>query len=199
MFVLVSGRRYSGKDTFADLLTKALQERGIAVERTAFAAALKRAYAAANPGVDVQRLFTDSAYKEMHRPGLIAYGGAERSRDPDVWVKQALYTDEVRHADVTVVSDWRMANEKACVVREFADNDETRVFCVRVFAPDPERTARGWIYNAAIDNDDTETQVELSSCNDGHSLRWVGNGGSLETLTLAANALADEIFIACEQ
>ena len=71
-WILVSGKRYAGKDTVADMIAAdipfSVRDSFARVAKTRFA----RKY-----GLDETRLLTDIAYKEQHRVALIEYACAE--------------------------------------------------------------------------------------------------------------------------
>lgn len=145
--ILVAGRRYSGKDTAADIIAAMLGAR-----RTAFAAELKREYSIRN-GADVTRLNTDAAYKEQHRQALIDMATAARAVDPTIWARLAM---ERNAAPVLVISDYRFQNE-----REFFAAAGFTVLTIRIDADPDVRRARGWI-PSSIDSDPSETGEGLA-------------------------------------
>lgn len=183
--ILVSGHRYSGKDTVSDFLTEILRTRGLHIRRTAFAAELKREYARQHPGVDVHRLFTDSAYKEQHRRGLIEFGAVERAKNVHVWVDKVL--DSITLADdVVIISDCRFTDEVARVKFRYSNN-----VLLRVWANDEARMQRGWQFDPTIDNDRSETDLaqQCSFCT-----WYIPNSGTLPELKTLTDSLARDIF-----
>lgn len=179
LFILVSGRRYAGKDTLADCLARAFREHHphLTVLRTAFAAALKRDYATCftADGVSLERLLTDAAYKELHRGALIRWGTEARAREPAVWARH-VYEHAVSanpRPAVVIVSDWRFHNE----ARFLAAKDGVEVLCFRVCANDQVRRERGWQYDAAVDLDASETELDHGFCG-----LHVSNTGSVDDL-----------------
>lgn len=115
------GTRGSGKDTLFSRLEEIHGQYG----RVAFAQALKmdlRPFTLQH--FDIDALTCEGADKELIRPMLIAYGMAQRARDPLYWCKRA--TDQIavdwaaRDADfVPVVTDVRFENEVHHLRRTF--------------------------------------------------------------------------------
>lgn len=147
-FILVSGGRYAGKDTVAAELA---QRTGWT--HTSFAYAVK-AECAVLRALDFSRLLNDAPYKEAHRMELIRHGTERRAEDPTYWARRVYESHCVPDA-VCIVSDHRFRNEGA-----FLRQQGARVITVRVCASDDVRTQRGWRYNAAVDNDPSERDLD---------------------------------------
>jgi len=150
--VLVSGKRYAGKDHVANAIARAVP----GAERRSFAAQLKRDCAELF-ALDYARLMDDAAYKEQHRALLIRHGSDMRAVDIMHWarrVAEAAATDAV-----TVVSDDRFPNE-----RQFMREQGLAVITVRVRASDDVRRSRGWTPNATIDADASECALDDVPC-----------------------------------
>lgn len=163
IWILVSGKRYAGKDTVANLLAERLRDAGRCVVRTSFALGVKTD-TAITYGLDLDRLLNDAAYKEEHRALLIAHGKAMREKDESYWIAQAWNAANVSIAmqngrssplrPIVIVSDWRFVNEGEWIARR------TSVIRVRVHANNWARAARGWVYNAAVDSDVSEVALD---------------------------------------
>lgn len=155
--ILVSGKRYAGKDYTADLLAVHLERTtGQRIVRGSFAEQLKRAYAEIH-SLSYERLMTDASYKELHRPGLIKLATDERAINPGVWVERLLkpWTGQLTYPTIMIVSDCRFLNEyETC--QKFTD----RVFPIRVNANDSVRIDRGWRHSAKVDDDPSECQLD---------------------------------------
>lgn len=133
--LLLGATRQTGKDTLCQRLTE-LDSR---FWRFSYADPLRD---------DLSALFADrfGVYiynctpqeKELVRPIMIAYGMAQRRRDPDYWVKRTLTNIEARfvhHSNsIPVVTDCRFMNELDLMKREY---DATFVFVERDGAPPP--------------------------------------------------------------
>lgn len=141
------GNAYSGKDTTSNIITEqffgALQISGkrqglrdtetnvagnfatmgskdkIIVWHTPLALEVKREYVAENPGVILDKLLYDPAYKSQHREGLIAVGDGRRENvDPLYWIKKVQATIQYllqKYADykhhIFNITDMRYENE----------------------------------------------------------------------------------------
>jgi phosphomevalonate kinase len=177
IWVLVSGKRYAGKDTVADALARVL---GSDVTRASFAHAVK-SDVAQQYGLSLERLLTDAAYKEHHRALLISHATDMRARDRSYWVRKAR---EGTRNPMTIVSDWRFPDE----VDWFRSNEpRTMPFTVRVNASDETRCARGWV-PGPVDVDPSECSL------DGAAFDYeIDNNGSMAELEEAVRRLAATI------
>lgn len=173
--ILVAGRRYSGKDTAADMIASIM-----GAQRGAFADELKREYAIRS-GADVSRLRSDAAYKEQHRQALIDMATAARSVEPTIWARLCA---EHHPVHLLVVSDYRFANE-----REYFKSEGYRVITIRIDATDETRRSRGWV-PSSIDADPSETGEGLEP--------WtaaIRNNGTRLELAAAILATLQELYI----
>ncbi|KAH7563665.1 phosphoribosyl transferase domain protein [Bipolaris maydis] len=72
LILLVTGESCAGKDYCAGVWVSMFTERGLTTRAVSISEAIKREYAVAT-GADPDRLLSDRAYKEQHRPALTAY------------------------------------------------------------------------------------------------------------------------------
>ncbi|KAL6161955.1 hypothetical protein ACJQWK_11967 [Exserohilum turcicum] len=72
LILLVTGENCVGKDYCADVWVSMFAERALTTRAVSISEAIKREYAVAT-GADPDRLLSDRAYKEQHRPALTAY------------------------------------------------------------------------------------------------------------------------------
>lgn len=171
VYMLVSGKRYAGKDTVADALARMLKGGCRSVARVSFASAVK-ADVAARHGLDLGRLMCDAAYKEQYRELLISHATSMRAADEDYWVRSAYATaDRAAPSDI-IVSDWRFPNEA-----QWLRNAGARVVTIRVMASDEARIARGWV-PSAVDSDPSECLLDGSAFD--YVIENNGDMGSLE-------------------
>jgi phosphomevalonate kinase len=149
--VLISGRRGSGKDYFAEHLQRLLAP---GCERRAFADAVKVA-AAKEFGWDYQQLMTDRDYKEKHRAQLIEFAETKKMwLGNGYWAQQLLVAPIA--ADYLVVSDWRFEAEYEAM----RSTPGVRVVTVRIEVGLKTWMARGFHYNAAVDEHPSETELD---------------------------------------
>jgi len=174
---LVSGRRYTGKDTAADLIAPM-----VGGTRTSFAEALKREVAQKN-SLDFQRLMTDTDYKEDNRRLLIDHGQTRRAENPNYWVEKMLQDHEKEK--ILVVSDWRFPTE-SLALSPLCD-----IVTIRIEASDTARESRGWTRSASIDRDASECSLDY------HTFNYVvRNDGTVEELKeILKTMLSDEGFL----
>jgi len=171
----ISGKRFSGKDTFAAMLVEHARKRGVVLPTYAFAAESKRLFvaqeAARGVEVDLQRLMVERAYKEEWRPKLTAFTVESIAKDPQVFCRAV--ADRIAAAKVpALITDLRLKLEIEHLKPRF------ELWIARVLRPDPLRTSSGWRYDAPADTHHTETELDDEKL-------WthvVRNDGSLEEL-----------------
>lgn len=176
----ISGKRYSGKDTFAVQLAARARQRGIPLALHAFADESKRMFAATRPEVELERLLDDRTYKEQWRPQLTAFTVEALARDPLVFVREVMARIEAS-PDHALITDLRLRLELDHL-REVADP-----YVLRLVRSDARRAESGWSYDAAKDTHRTETELDDPDL-------WneaIPNEGSLEELAVAATAIID--------
>lgn len=147
VFVLLHGKRCSGKDTVAKLL----HDRFGCVH-VSFAEQVKREYADIY-GLDLDRLLNDRDYKEEHRQGLINHAMQAREINPDWWIIAVSHTD-IERDRVVVVSDHRFLNDRTVLGKE------NIVITVHVTASEETRKARGWTPRPEIDSHASECELD---------------------------------------
>ncbi|GAP93065.1 putative phosphoribosyl transferase domain protein [Rosellinia necatrix] len=145
LVILVTGESCAGKDYCAGVWAARLAAtRGCVARAACISDATKRAYAAASlspSGVDLDRLHSDRAYKERHRPALTAFFARQARRRPRV--REENFFQVVREAgdvDVLFVTGAREAAPVATLARLVPDR---RVLEVRVEVGAEVRRARG--------------------------------------------------------
>ena len=153
--VLLSGKRFSGKDTVAaDLLSICLEDYRIAT----FASAneLKRLYCEQNH-LDFQRFLTDRMYKESHHVAMTEFYHMQALKTPFEQTVAQKIAENAKHIDVAIVTDWRFERQFQFLKEALPKSPCLRV---RIEASDKVRKERGWIENSTIDAGDTETALD---------------------------------------
>jgi len=184
----ISGKRFSGKDTLADMLVGFAKARGVAIVVHRFADESKRMLVAREVlrgvEVDFMRLKTDRAYKEHWRPRLTELTVTELARDKLVFCKAV--ADRIADNDVAfhIVADLRLRLEVEHLRERF------KVHVVRVSRNDAEREAAGWRFAEEIDRHHTETELDDPAL---HS-EVVENNASLDALAAAAETMSRRLF-----
>lgn len=182
LWILVSGKRYAGKDTVADILKSII---GRHAERLSFAAAVKRECANGHK-LDFEKLMTNTPYKEQHRQLLIDHGKRMREIDPDYWIKATVAGAIQTPATSHIVSDWRFPNEYTTL----AALTDKHVIRIRVVASDESRRARGWV-PSPVDADSSE--CSLDGYND--VITVANNGSPTELNDIVMRACIDNAKI----
>lgn len=176
----ISGKRFSGKDTFAALIREHAIERGAQLEAYAFAGESKRlfveAQAKAGVKVDLDRLTTDRAYKEEWRPKLTQFTVDSIAKDPLVFCRAVADRIE-KSTHPALITDLRLKLEVEHLNKRFA------LHVVRLERGDAGRTAAGWKHDADKDSHHTETELDDPSL-------WsevITNDGTFAELSLKAD------------
>lgn len=89
LILLVTGESGAGKDFCADSWVSRFAECTLTPRAVSISEAIKREYAMAT-GADSDRLLSDRAYKEQHRPALTAYFQEQVQRQPQLLEEQFL-------------------------------------------------------------------------------------------------------------
>lgn len=163
----ISGKRFTGKDTFAGFFD---------VPVFAFASESKRMFAARNQDIDFDRLMTDRAYKEAVRPRLTEFTVTEIARDPLVFCRSV--ADRI--TGPSLISDVRLKLE----VEHLRSRFDFKL--VRLVRSDALRASSGWTWTDGVDTHHTETELDDPSLWD----EVVTNEGSIEELRGRAQALS---------
>ena len=179
----ISGKRFSGKDTFAGLVVEAARAKGVRLQTYAFAAESKRLFVEekrrAGVAVDLDRLTTDREYKERWRPELTAF--TVRSIDADPLVFCRAVADRIEAStDPALVTDLRLKLELAHLRPRFD------LHVLRMSRSDENRAASGWTNDPVKDGHHTETELDDPSLWD----EVVTNDGSHADLAAKAAAVA---------
>lgn len=195
-FVGIAGKKYTGKNTFAEMLKKEMEDDGVKVAITGFANPLK---------LSVYRLFTGdmeaseeeavkwvddrkgsfgvSTYTEKFdvdvdltfRQFLQRYGTESHRQtfEDDFWITQTLNGEKWSSYDFVLVADVRFENEAEAILDLGGP-----VFCMKRDTPE--------------DGDQHASEKELSN----HFVdMYVNNQGNMDQLQASANVLAEDIIM----
>lgn len=164
--IILSGKQFSGKDTFA----KFLLEKMTNFKRIGLGDAIKLEY-----GKQKNLTFEEiEKEKHLYRADLIALGNWGRAQDPDYWLKKIIEQD-----GNVIVPDIRVPHELE-VFKIY------NAISIRVEAPREKRSLRGQLVS---ENDATETLLDEIT-------DWdyvIQNDGTLEELKEKAYSLANEL------
>lgn len=183
----ISGKRFSGKDSFGELLCAHARDRGRPLQTFAFADVSKRMLVEAQRalGVEVEfaRLLGDRAYKERWRPALTQLTTEALAADPYVFCREV--GDRIEACEQPVlITDLRLRVELVHLRPRFS------LHVVRLARSDERRSASGWQFDPAVDGNFTETELDDASLWD----EVVTNDGSEAELRAKAAAVIDAFF-----
>lgn len=183
----ISGKRFSGKDTFAAMLVAEAKARGATLETYAFAGESKRLFvaqeAARGIAVDLARLTSDRAYKEEWRPQLTKFTVDSIAADPLVFCRAVAARIEASPSPA-LITDLRLTLELQHLRPRFA----LRV--LRLVRTDTHRAQSGWTFKAAVDDHHTETELDDSTLWD----EAIANDGAEADLRARAAAVISEFL-----
>lgn len=178
----ISGKRFSGKDTFAALLVDEAKKLGVTLETYAFAGESKRLFAEQQRRegveVDLARLTADREYKEAWRPKLTKFTVEAIAADPLVFCRAVAQRIEASGRPA-LITDLRLKLELDYLRPRFA------LHVVRLVRSDAARAASGWQFKQDVDTHHTETELDDPSLWD----EVVTNEGAVEALRARARAL----------
>jgi phosphomevalonate kinase len=165
LVLLISGKRFSGKDTLALLLKNYFESKNRKIKSMAFAYATKIGYCKEN-NLDLSRMVNDYIFKESHRDGLLNYFLTNGNYD---WYAKYVYNymeSEYNNFDVFIIPDLRIKQH----MEFFKKLDKCGTYkskykshYVRIDTCKESKMKRGWIQKPC-DLDFTET--DLDDCND---------------------------------
>lgn len=154
-YILISGKRCSGKDTFA------LQLQELLPSSTIFGLAhtLKYLYAQQTTPENVEgtylRLVNDYAFKQQHRHQLIDLAKQmKKEHGDDIWVRRHQSHPKTQEG-IVIIPDVRVH----CEIKPFTRENSIKI---RISTSDSVRKDRGWNYLPSIDDDILETDLDTS-------------------------------------
>uniref|UniRef100_A0A182JMP7 Phosphomevalonate kinase n=1 Tax=Anopheles atroparvus TaxID=41427 RepID=A0A182JMP7_ANOAO len=154
LVILLSGKRKSGKDYFAEALHNKLGSDRAQVIR--IAEPIKRHWAD-GMGLDLTELLSNSEYKEGYRRQMIVWSDARRREDYGVFCRAACTTIQ---RDICIVSDVRRKTDIRYFLEMFGSE---RVRTVRIEADEATRASRGWQFESGVD--DVQSECDLDDFN----------------------------------
>ena len=146
--VLLFGKRKCGKDYFASELAKNFTK----VSILHLSNPIKRDFAQLH-GLNFEELLTSSAYKDIYRKEMIAFGEAQRNLDSFVFCQGV--TKDVT-SDVWIVVDNRRPTDLEYFTLTYPDKCMT----VKITANESTRQGRGWTWTEGVDNVTSECGLD---------------------------------------
>lgn len=142
------GKRYSGKSLASEIVCSVDSR----FSRKSFADVLRQEFSELN-GVPIE-LLTSIDSKEEYRPGVIKYSYTRKAEDPAYFAKKLF--ENLADNCYVVIDDLRFLEElKICV--------ENQAAIYLIYADNPRRRSRGWVFNPEIDEERSETDLDLSA------------------------------------
>lgn len=150
-FVLISGKRFSGKDTVAKILRNIIKNNCLIIS---FAEVVKFEVAK-NLNLNYDRLIVDREYKEKYRHELVKYADERKSyEDINIFVKSLINQVSYFNPSWCIIPDCRFKHE----IEYFKDN-KLEFTTMRISVSDEIRRIRGWI-KSSIDESLHETELD---------------------------------------
>ena len=174
IYVIVCGRRCSGKDYVAEFVTKHLNERisdGFAEVRR-ISDCMKKRYASENPGVDVEKLINNRVYRNQHRSKLQKYYAVCKEHDEFYGERSLLdmmteeYCGSTTNPQLVFITGLRDGLPFCKKLRQEIELYRKNLFLLKIQANDETKRRRGWEYNPVLDEDEYEI-----ACDNG-SIEW---------------------------
>lgn len=175
IYILVSGRAGTGKDTCSNYIAKVLAQKKYFVSRGAFAKGVK----------DTATFMGWNGEKdEKGRKLLQDIGNVGRQYDKDIWVKQTVDYYKDSRSNFVIISDWRFPNESDYILKKGYP-----VITIRVEAPEREALKGTSRYNDV-------SETSLPSYDDSHNTYdfLVKNNGSYEDLYEKLDSIVEKIL-----
>ncbi len=151
MFVFISGKRCTGKDTLAKKIHSLADNTII----DSFANLVKYEISV-KYNLDYNKLINDYEYKCKYRQILIQYAEAQKkNHGTDIWVKRLIdkYNTE-KH--IIIVTDLRFKVEL-----EYIKKINAKYIIIRLEISDETRKSYGWVYDEKIDT--TRSEIDLDN------------------------------------
>lgn len=158
-YILISGKRYSGKSTFAYKLSNYLYDNNVNVRVMAFANEVKKLYSRQN-GIDFNELLSNREEKELHRSKIILLAEEMKKQNGQSFWANVLVRNlkgKGNQPDVVIIDDLRFQAEVDYFNNTIPDN----FTCIRLDISEQERFNRGFVYNTDIDLHSSETDLDF--------------------------------------
>lgn len=152
LVIILSGKRKSGKDYVADLMSKTIKN--CAIFRVS--GPIKKQYAIEH-GLDFSELLSSSSYKENYRKVILKWSEEIRAKDPNYFLRIA-----IEEANAVQFPIWLLPDARRVVdIQYFFDEfPSSQIITVRIVTDENIRIRRGWFYTDGIDNAETECGLD---------------------------------------
>lgn len=179
--ILLSGKRFVGKDAVKEILLK-LSDNSVGLS---LADECKRMYAEAN-NLDSNRLINDRKYKEIYRNGLTKFYKQSLIENEFFFENhiKSIIESSANDRDMIVIPDIRTKNNLTFFRTLFGDN----CISIRINTDDKEKEKRGWV-KTSYDSSEIETGLDMVT-------DWdyiISNNGTVEHLTELTTVIAHDM------
>lgn len=154
--LLLSGKRKSGKDYFAEQLLKLCDTNEFVVIK--ISGPIKMHFAK-NFNLDFNELISSGEYKERYRKQMILWSDEMRMNDPGIFCRAALEMYNAYCKSIWIVSDVRRNTD----INWFKENFGDAVKTIRIEASEDARKLRGWSFVPGVD--DVASECDLDEYN----------------------------------
>eukprot|EP00924_Labyrinthula_sp_SR-Ha-C_P013207 snap_masked-scaffold_12-processed-gene-12.51-mRNA-1 protein AED:0.41 eAED:0.41 QI:0/-1/0/1/-1/1/1/0/881 len=183
--VMVSGKRYSGKDYVSSEIHKRLISMGFSnSEKFSISHAIKKEYCL-QQGINYEEMLEKREIKEKHRENMVRYMKEKMEKDGRFFWDWKLWEETRGGSKLVIVTDARRPNDA-----EFF-NKMTKMVHVRVKASESVRKERGWLPNG-VDKEDSECGLDNAK----FDLTFSSEGGSntANLLDDLAQAIVEKLY-----
>jgi phosphomevalonate kinase len=137
VLIVISGKRFSGKDTFATMLSHSLDTAGVrnVIRKTSYA--LKEEFCK-NNAISLYKLESEREYKEKYRKQLTEFVVTKSKKENMILFTDMLYKDSLFY-DCVIVSDIRTVFDLRWLRQHF------KLISIRINANDDVRAERGYV------------------------------------------------------
>lgn len=151
VIIILSGKRKSGKDHFAKILSGRL---GCDIcDFVRLSAPLKRKYAEIYE-LNFERLLDSTSYKEFYRDDMIRWGESQRQNNPYVFCCRA---SESCTRPIWIVTDARRPTD----IEYFQTHFPGKSILIRIYSSDKARHDRGWNFKEGVDDAPSECALDV--------------------------------------
>lgn len=177
--ILLSGKRFSGKDKVKDLLQKFFKNSA----SLSLADECKQMYAKEND-LDGERLINDREYKEIHRNGLTEFYKKSLTENEFFFESYVETIIKKVTVDTIIIPDIRTNNN----LKFFHEIYGVNCVTIRINSTEEEKSKRGWI---RTDYDDSIIETELDNIDNWDYI--IQNNGTLDELCEEIKTVANDI------
>jgi len=155
VIILLSGKRKSGKDYIAELLSARFNSSATKCKVLHISSPLKEEYARIH-GLDLSQLLSADSYKEVYRKEMVEWGEGIRNKDPGYFCRICVKDGIGFH--IWIVADVRRKTDLEWFSSRYGQC--CKILKVRIVACDKVREGRGWKYTKGIDDKETECGLD---------------------------------------